>query len=122
MPIVITEANLSKGYYTGDYLQHKPGLVCAITGDTTHEEALDQLEQLLDAWHKKKYPHLQESTAGITEIPTQHKENREQAKGEIVQFIQAATTMAELMEYKLLASTFPEGITAYLKRIQELSI
>ena len=51
MSIKITHASFSKGYYIGEYLQHKPGLECDITGDTTHEEALNELEKLLDAWH-----------------------------------------------------------------------
>lgn len=54
MGIILKWAELSKGYYYGEFLQHKPGLGCEITGDTTDDEALDMLEKLLDKWHTKK--------------------------------------------------------------------
>lgn len=67
MGIKIKSASLSKGYYYGEYLQHKPGLEVDVTGDTTEEEALDMIENLLDAWHNKKVG--QPASAPASQLP-----------------------------------------------------
>jgi hypothetical protein len=135
MGIVIKWAELSKGYYYGEFLQHKPGLGCEITGDTTEDEALDMLEKLLDRWHTKKtsgtpFESLKPEAImsnGIVQTPQYRPVIIDYGKHDastegVLADIEKCQTLEELKSYKLLAAGDKTTYSAYCKRLKELSI
>jgi|GEM_PF-5781980 len=125
MGIIIKWAELSKGYYYGEFLQHKPSLGGEVTGDTTDEEALDMIEKMLDRWHTKKTAGTAfESLKPITETTStiQYQAPSGLPFDEYMNGIKESKTLEELQSYKLLASSNKELYNAYCSRLKELSI
>lgn len=122
MGIKVKAASLSKGYYYDSYLQHKPGLECEITGDTTEEEALDMLENILDKWHTKKtsgtpFEKLKPETSVTSSIVQTEKSD----PNDTLALIQNAPALEILKTFKLLSSTDKTLYEAYCTRIKELA-
>lgn len=129
MGIIIKWAELSKGFYYGEFLQHKPGLGCEITGDTTDDEALDMLEKLLNKWHTKKtfgtpFESLKPETVVYSSIATIPIISEDKGKpGDTLTEIQNAPTLEILKTFKVIASSDPSKVlyNAYCARLKQLS-
>lgn len=70
MPEII---KISHGLTIGDlkYGNARPGVVEAtLNPGETMEQALDELDERLNAWHRKRYPHLYQDDYGISNPPT----------------------------------------------------
>lgn len=121
---------ISHGLTIGDlkYGNARPGVVEAtLKPGETMEQALDELDERLNAWHRLRYPHLyQEPNTLLQEIrneppPIQQVENREKAKGDIKASMEDCITLEQLKEYKLLASTDKDLQSIYMNRLKELT-
>lgn len=63
---------ISHGLTIGDlkYGNARPGVVEAtLKPGETMEQALDELDERLNAWHRKRYPHLYQEEVGNGSIP-----------------------------------------------------
>src|ERR1700733_10692046 len=94
----------------------RPGVVEAtLKPGHTLEDALDELDDRLNAWHRKKYPHLyqQESEPEIVRSFTPQQTGpsvdvidygkHDDSPEGVLADIKKATTLSELTPYKLLA-------------------
>lgn len=133
MPEII---KISHGLTIGDlkYGNTRPGVVEAtLKPGETMEQALDELDERLNAWHRKRYPHLYQDDYGISNppigpisytkesiIPPIIQTEETPDRSEIPHFIQACKTIEELTSYKLLASKEPL-YSLYMQRLKELT-
>lgn len=132
---------ISHGLTIGDlkFGNARPGVVEAtLKPGETMEQALDELDERLNAWHRKRYPHqyqeketypkpydgrdrFHEITSGQLQ-PTVIDYGKHDASPEgIIGDIKRSETLEELKTYKLLAGTDKSTYDAYCQRIKELS-
>lgn len=117
----------------------RPGVVEAtLKLGYTLEDALDELDERLNAWHKKRYPHLYQeeklieyakgkSDEGVR-MPLQFNqpphiiEYEKEPSTDILSAIQSATTLEELKTFKTIAGSpgNEELYKAYNSRVKEL--
>jgi hypothetical protein len=124
---------ISHGLTIGDlkFGNARPGIVEAtLKPGETLEQALDELDERLTAWHRKRYPHLyQEGEKKIGDFPKSEvtygplpiiSKDTEEPENTL-ELIENAPDMAALASFKLLASRTPEFYKAYCDRLKYLS-
>ena len=133
---------ISHGLTIGDlkFGNARPGIVEAnLKPGETMEEALDELDERLNAWHRKRYPHLYqeekswtpgadfpphmktEVTFGPLPIISKDKEPEERRIGVLVADIYSCESIKVLETYKLMAKSKPELQAAYNQQFEKLS-
>lgn len=124
MPEII---KISHGLTIGDlkYGNARPGVVEAtLKPGETMEQALDELDERLNAWHRKRYPHLYEEEAKPTNQPIGiiHVENTPADGDEALSLIKNAPSLEILSTFRLIAGSGNEVLyKAYNQRVKELS-
>jgi hypothetical protein len=128
---------ISHGLTIGDlkYGNTRPGVVEAILkpGETM-EEALDELDDRLNAWHKRRYPHLYLEGANGSDLPPHLKteitfgpvpviqvNSEDREIGNILYGISTAKDLKVLDSYKFIAKLNPDHQEAYNERLKELT-
>lgn len=132
---------ISHGLTIGDlrFGNVKPGVVEAtLKPGETMEEALDELDERLNAWHRRRYSHLyQESNVPLPNyeqyrsidqfpipsriLPIITKEEPTDQSNDVVSGIQSADSIEKLTTWKLVASQDKELYAMYMKRLKELT-
>ncbi|HUC80050.1 MAG TPA: hypothetical protein VMR70_04005 [Flavisolibacter sp.] len=114
------------------YGNQKPGVVeASLKHGVTLEQALDELDDRLTAWHKKRYPHLytdgqspetvrsftpQQTGASVMEIQTERGD-----PNDVLYQVQNAPSLEVLATYKTLAANSKTLYPAYCERLKYLS-
>lgn len=115
----------------------RPGIVEAtLKPGETMEQALDELDERLNAWHRKRYPHLyQESepvkqfipiypggTVAAPNLVPPVIEYEKEPSADILSAIQSTTTLEELKTFKTIAGSpgNEELYKAYNDRVKSL--
>lgn len=132
---------ISHGLTIGDlkFGNARPGIVEAtLKPGETMEDALDELDERLNAWHRKRYPHLYQEpvvTSGYihSKLPTQEpmtytpqiisveKEPEERTIGIAIADIYSCESLKVLETYRLMSKSKPELQAAYTQRFAKLS-
>lgn len=125
---------ISHGLTIGDlkFGNVKPGVVEAtLKPGETMEQALDELDERLNAWHRARYPYLyqEQSTeenfpmalADPRIIPVINKEKSTDQSNDVVSGIQSADSIEKLTTWKLVSSQDKELYAMYMKRLKELT-
>lgn len=134
MPEII---KISHGLTIGDlkYGNARPGVVEAtLKPGETMEQALDELDERLNAWHRKRYPHLYQDDYGVSNPPTAPiSYTKESIISPVVQVefrngqqdtldgIKASQTLEDLSTYRKLSSNNKELYDAYCLRLKQLT-
>lgn len=131
---------ISHGLTIGDlkYGNTRPGVVEAILkpGETL-EDALDELDERLTAWHKKRYPHLyedatQQQSNGIPlpdgyvrfesiGVLKQERTSEDQRIAALIADIYSCAELKVLESYRIMAKANPELQAAYDQQKDKLS-
>jgi len=127
---------ISHGLTIGDlkYGNARPGVVEAtLKPGETMEQALDELDERLTSWHKKRYPHLyqeQETGSSLADYMTKSaasipviskdKEPEDKRIATLIADIYSCIKLSELESYQRLAKTKPELQAAYDQQYQQL--
>jgi|ERR1700677_536675 len=132
---VVVIEKVAYGVTIGDnkFGNSRPGVVEAtLKPGKTLEDALDELDDRLNAWHRKKYPHLyqeskqpetvrsftpQQTGPSVMEIQTERSD-----PNDTMALIQNAPSMEVLTTFKLLAENDKDLYAAYCHRLKQLSI
>lgn len=120
---------ISHGLTIGDlkFGNARPGVVEAtLKPGETMEEALDELDERLNAWHRKRYPHLYQpettSPAYIGSIPAESKkEAKQQRIGVMAEDILSCQDLKVLDTYRVLSTLDLSLSEAYAQRLKELT-
>ena len=127
---------ISHGLTIGDFKfgNARPGVVeASLRPGETMEDALDELDERLTAWHKKRYPHLYETQPSpIPERPfayrqeqtpviSKDKQSESDRIGTMIADIYSCSEIKVLEGYRLLAKTKPEFQAAYDQQMKKLS-
>lgn len=125
---------ISHGLTIGDlkFGNVRPGVVEAtLKPGETMEQALDELDERLNAWHRKKYSHLYQDNKpiefeqgpinGTLPIISEEKEPEARRIGVLVADIYSCLDIKTLETYKFLAKTKPELQAAYTQQLEKLS-
>lgn len=129
MPEII---KISHGLTIGDlkYGNARPGVVEAtLRPGETMEQALDELDERLNAWHRKRYPHLYQEQSTEENFPMAHRpigtiqvENTPADGDEALYLIKNAPSLEILSTFRLIAGSGNEVLyTAYNQRVKELT-
>ena len=125
---------ISHGLTIGDlkYGNARPGVVEAtLKPGETLEQALDELDERLNAWHKKRYPHLYQEEypkpwpeKGFSDLPDRMKTEitfPQSGSASIIADIYSCTELKVLESYRIIAKAKPEFQAAYDQQHKKLS-
>jgi hypothetical protein len=133
---------VSYGMTIGDnkFGNSRPGVVeASIKNGRTLEEALDELDERLNCWHRKRYPTLYQETKPLEFVPQNPESYRQTDRfmpevvrdipiiskdsdnhNETLELIQNAPDMEALLSFKLLANNNAILYAAYCERLKYL--